>query len=148
MDWIDVLEQTDINDLLEKFGYFHDGCLKELHLWTETYVNEDLTMHVSSGLDTNVRILFQRQFKNPSAIELLFEGVTNFHIIPSPENYDSIIYDAIILKHDGHFYWANNYEWNPEKDLHSGTSWISARNLKWRDASNWLGQQIRYSVQD
>lgn len=48
-------------------------------------------------------MLFQRQYSNPSAIELLFEGVTGIHIIPTPENYDSIIRDAIILKSDDKF---------------------------------------------
>jgi hypothetical protein len=51
-------------------------------MWTERYVDENLSMGMSPELDTNVRILFQRQFRDPSAIELLFEGVTQFHIIP------------------------------------------------------------------
>ena len=40
------------------------------------YVDESLAMTVPGGLDTNVKILFQRQYENPSAIEILFEGVT------------------------------------------------------------------------
>jgi len=57
-----------------------------------------------------VRILFQRQYCDPSAIKLLFEGVTQFHIVPS----HSIIYDAKLILHNGIFYWAGNYDWDPE----------------------------------
>ena len=74
-------------------------------------------MTVPGELDTNVKMLFQRQYSNPSAIELLFEGVTGIHIIPTPENYDSIIRDAIILKSNGNFYWADDYNFQPEKEL-------------------------------
>ena len=81
MEWIEVNDSEDIENLLEKFGGFHDSCLKELFMWTDSYVDENLSMGVSAELDTNVRILFQRQFRDPSAIELLFEGVTQFHIV-------------------------------------------------------------------
>ena len=114
MDWIEVKDSKDIEIILDEFGRFHDSCLKELYMWTESYVDEDLSMAVASGLDTEERILFQRQFRSPSAIELLFEGVTQFHISPSPENYDSIIYDATLIFHKGLFYWANQYDWKPK----------------------------------
>ena len=72
-------------------------------MWTGTYVNEGLSMSVPSELDTNVKMLFQRQYSNPSAIEFLFECVTGIHIVPTPENYNLIIQDAIILKSDDNF---------------------------------------------
>ncbi|GLC90145.1 hypothetical protein [Lysinibacillus piscis] len=148
MTWIHVHNQADIEHLLQTFGYFHDGCLKELHMWADTYVNENLAMTVPSGLDTHVRMLFQRQFNNPSAIELLFEEVTGLHIHPSAENHDSIIYDAIVLQHEGHFYWANHYNWHPQTSSLHNIHWISAKKLKWREVSDWMGPQQRYGVQD
>ena len=115
-------------------------------MWTDSYVDGNLSMGVSPELDTYVRILFQRQFRDPSAIELLFEGVTQFHIVPSPINFDSIIYDAKLILHKGLFYWADAYDWEPEDySLHTN-SWISAKSLKWRDASSWMGKQNRYGV--
>ncbi len=146
MEWIEVKDSKDIEKILDKFGWFHDSCLKELYMWTESYVDEDLSMAVPSGLDTNVRILFQRQFSHPSAIELLFEGVTQFHILPSPENYDSIIYNATLIFHNGLFYWANQNDWQPENNTTDTSSWISAKSLRWRDASSWMGKQNRYGV--
>lgn len=146
MEWIEVKDSKDIENLLDKFGGFHDSCLKELYMWTESYVDENLSMGISPELDTNVRILFQRQFHDPSAIELLFEGVTQFHIVPSPINYDSIIYDAKLILHKGLFYWADDYDWEPEDYSLDTNSWISAKRLKWRDASSWMGKQNRYGV--
>ena len=146
MEWIEVKDSKGIENLLEKFGGFHDSCLKELYMWTDSYVDENLSMGVSPELDTNVQILFQRQFCDPSAIELLFEGVTQFHILPSPINYDSIIYDVKLILHKGLFYWADAYDWEPEDCSHHTNSWVSAEHLKWRDASSWMGKQNRYGV--
>lgn len=144
MTWIELKNELNIKNFLDQFGYFHDGCLKEMHIWTGTYVNEDLSMTVPGELDTNVKILFQRQMNDPSAIELLFEGVTDIHITPSPENYDSIIYEAIIFKNKNNYYWSNNVNFHPEKGIEEGWSWIGAKKLKYREVSHWLGKENRY----
>ncbi|MGF9963282.1 hypothetical protein [Bacillus rhizoplanae] len=115
-------------------------------MWKECYVGERLSMAVPTGLDTNVRILFQRQFENPSAIELVFEGVTQFHVIPSGENQDSIIYDATLLLQDDTFYWENMYGWTLDDNHYKDVSWIAAKGVKWRDVSSWVGKQMRYGV--
>ena len=47
MDWIEVKDSKDIEILLDKFGGFHDSCLKELYMWTESYVDENLSMGMS-----------------------------------------------------------------------------------------------------
>ncbi|MDQ6596444.1 hypothetical protein E2K98_30275 [Bacillus salipaludis] len=146
MDWIDVKDSNDIENLFDKFGGFHDSCLKVLHMWTESYVDENLSVFMSPELDTNVRILFHRQYRDPSEIELLFKGVTQFHIVPSPINYDSIIDEAKLILHKGLFYWSDYYDSDPEDYTLGSYSWISAKSLKWRDASSWMGKQNRYGV--
>ncbi|CRK82992.1 hypothetical protein BN000_02947 [Neobacillus massiliamazoniensis] len=143
MDWIKVKDSKDIENLLSKFGGFHDSCLKELYMWTESYVDKSLSMGISPELGTNVRILFQRQYRDPSAIELLFEGVTQFHIVPRP---DSIIYGAKLILHEGFFYWADEYGWEPEDYILGTDNWLSAESLKWREVSSWMGKQNRYGV--
>jgi hypothetical protein len=145
MEWIEIKGNEDIKKLLKMFGNFHDSCLKELLMWTDSFVDKDLSMGVGLGLDTNIRMHFQRQFINPSAIELLFEGVTQFHLSPSPENYDSIILDAILLLQDGTFFWADAYDWKPISHDHEVT-WIASKRVKWRDVSNWMGDNRRYGV--
>ncbi|WP_339147191.1 MULTISPECIES: hypothetical protein [unclassified Sutcliffiella] len=146
MEWKELKDRNDIYNLLETFGEFHDSCLKELYMWTESYVDESLSMGMSTDLDTNVRILFQRQNDNPSAIELLFEGVTQFHIVPSPINYDPVIYEAKLILHEGYFYWADDLDWEPNTYTQGANSWISAKNLKWRDVSSWMGKRNRYGL--
>jgi hypothetical protein len=143
-DWHRVQTDADVEQLLSTFGGFHDGCLREAHIWTETYVTEDLTMACPGHLDTHVRLLFQRQWRDPSAIELLFDQVIAFHLAPSPENYGSEIADAALLIQDGIIYWAESWQWRPEHPERDESTWIAAKQLRWRDASSWMGEQLRY----
>ncbi|WP_301110211.1 hypothetical protein [Sporosarcina sp.] len=145
MDWNEVTNRAEIKHLLETFGFFHDSCLKELYMWTESYVNDDLSMNVPPHLDTNVRILFQRQAEDPSAVELLFEGVTQCHILPSLKDHDSVIYGATLISQNNQFYWADASDW--ETGDYSA-SWISAECLKWRNASDWMGKENRYGAME
>jgi hypothetical protein len=145
MGWKQIQNTTDIEHLMKSFGYFHDSCLKELHMWSEHFVDDDLSMSVSSGLDHRVRILFQRQGSNPSAIELMFEQVTQMHILPSPENHDSIIYNVSFIFKDDLFYWANDSSWRPEDKAENQVSWLSSKEVKWRDGSDWMGDELRYT---
>lgn len=131
---------------MDLFGGFHDSCLKELYMSTETFVAEDLSMSMSVNLDTSVRILFQRQDRDPSAVELLFKRTTHFHIYPRGENQDSIIYGAKLVLEEGQFYWAQDEEWQIDKPFLHPISWIAAKELHWRDVSPWLGKEQRYGV--
>lgn len=145
MNWIELKEELEIRELLENYGYFHDGCLKEVHMWTETHVDDNLTMNAPSGLDTNVKLLFQRQFKNPSVIELWFEGITGIYILPTLEKFDSILFEAIILKQKDTYYWSDDIDFDPNQ-IEYNISWISAKKLRWREKNDWLGKQNRYGA--
>lgn len=143
-NWNEINDEEDIIKFMDTFGWFHDSCLKELHLWTDHWVDKDLAMSISPNLDYRVQILFQRQDKGPSAIEMLFEEVTRLHIIPSPENYDSIIFGATFVLKDSTFYWAGDEGWIPEDPSKYGVNWISSKKVRWRDASEWMGSELRY----
>ena len=144
MTWIKIETEDDIDQLLHAFGRFHDGCLREAHIWTEHYVDEDLSMACTGNLDTHIRMLFQRQWKNPSAIELRFDQVIRFNLVPSPENCDSVIFDATLLLREGVIYWAEWRNWTPDSDDRDAITWVAAKGLFWRDASEWMGQRLRY----
>lgn len=146
MNWNKINSSTDIENFMDLFGGFHDSCLKELYMSTETFVDEDLAMSMSVNLDTCVCILFQRQDRDPSAIELLFKGVTHFHIQPRAEDQDSIIYGAKLVLEEGRFYWAEDEEWQINHPFLHPVSWISAKELYWRDVSPWMGKEQRYGV--
>ena len=68
------------------FGNFHDSCVREVHVVTGHFVEEDLTMRVDWR--TTIHMLIQRQFRNPCAIELRFEEVVGLRMVPpQPECY-------------------------------------------------------------
>ena len=85
-----------------------------------------------SCLDTNVRALFQRQFRGPSAIELLFQEVVRVEVDPTPDNFDSIIDSAGFHLAEGVFTFETN------------TITIQAKKVSWRDVSQWMGAHARY----
>ncbi len=148
MTWVEVTNQADLDLLMNTFGAFHDACIKEMYLWTESYVDSDLSMSCPPHLDTHVRLLIQRQFEDPSAIELLFDEVRRINVVPSPDNYDSIIFDATLLLREGIFYWADVGRWLPDQENSMNATWIAANKLKWRDASDWMGEKLRYGPQE
>ena len=143
MNWNEIKNQANADTLLKLFGWFHDGCIREALLWTEHWVSHDLSMSCPGNLDNRIRFLIQRQFKNPSAIELLFEEVTRFNLVPTPENYDTTIYEAVLLVRDDHIYWSPESGWSPDSDNRDEETWISAKKLRWREV-NWLGQELHY----
>jgi hypothetical protein len=146
--WNHIASKADAEKLLDVFGGFHDGCLREAHVWTEHWVAPDLHMHCTGELDTRIRILIQRQFNAPSAIELLFEQVVTFHLQPSPHNYDSIIFDATLLLDSDTVYWADVGGWLPTASGRDRSTWIAAKKVSWRDASAWMGSDLRYGADD
>ena len=143
MEWKEIKTQVDADDLMKIFGDFHDSCIREAHLWTDYWVSHELSMACSGHLDNKIRFLIQRQFDNPSAIELFFEQVTRFNLVPSPENYDSIILSATLLVRDDSVFWSPEGDWSPEEPNRDKSTWVSAKELRWREV-DWLGKDLRY----
>jgi hypothetical protein len=133
--WQQLTGAEGCHHLLTLFGGFHDSCLREMHLSTRHAVHEDLRMSVDPSLDMAATILFQRQFRNPSAIELRFAELISLHANATPENYDSIIADAGLTFSTGEFHFDAD-----------GIVEISARQLAWRDTSRWMGFTNRYGI--
>lgn len=114
-------------------------------MWTDHYVDTDLSMSVSANRDHRVRVLLQRQAMNPTAIELIFDELVQMYINPSPENYDSIIFGATFVHRDGLFYWADDRDWEPDGEYrYANINWICSKKVKWRDVSDWTGATLRY----
>ncbi len=139
--WQPLENQTQLDELMSLFGNFHDACLREMHAVTGHCVHEDLSMTVD--WKTTVHMLAQRQFHHPSAIELRFEEIVELRLSAPPPNCENIIYDAAFFIQDETFYWADDGSWTP--DSHSSqNTWVAARKVYWRDASDWLGPHLRY----
>ncbi|MDI9639421.1 hypothetical protein QPK87_19055 [Kamptonema cortianum] len=144
MNWIRIYSQKDLNALLDTFGGFHDACSHEAHIWTQEFVNTDLSMNVPGQRNAAVRMLFQRQWKKPSAIELLFEELVTLHYWPTQDNDDPSIFDATLLLSEGTIYWAGHEGWSPKDSDRDRVTWIAAKKLAWREASDWMGAELRY----
>lgn len=87
-------------------------------------------------------MLLQRQWPNPSAIELLFQNIIAFHLFATERRYEANIYDGTLtLREDGTFFWAN--DWGKEIPTEK-TTWVTSRALSWRDVSDWMGPTLRY----
>lgn len=142
--WKRVESQGDANWLMELVGGLHDGCLREVHIWSGNSVDSYFMMRCADYRETRARLLIQRPWKDPSAIELLFEQVVTFHLQPSSENGDSIIFSATLLRRDDTFYWADLGAWSPESETRDAATWIAAKQLCWRDVSAWMGSELRY----
>jgi hypothetical protein len=147
MNWNEIKTQADADALMELFGSFHDGCVREAHLWTGHYVAPDLSMACPCNLDNSIRFHVQRQFRNPSAIELLFEQVTRFNLVPTPDNYDTIIFEAAFLVRDGTIFWCTDSRWTPDCRERDECTWISAKQLRWREV-DWLGEELYYGPKE
>jgi hypothetical protein len=147
MEWKEIKTQTDAEALMDLVNEFHDGCIREAHLWTGYWVNNELSMNCPSNLHNCIRFLIQRQWKNPVAIELLFKEVTRFILVPAPENYDSIIYESVLLVQNSNIYWSVDSRWSPDSPYRDECTWISAKKLSWREV-DWLGEKLHYGPKE
>ncbi|MEE8106718.1 MAG: hypothetical protein V3T86_14390 [Planctomycetota bacterium] len=140
MTWHQIHQQEHADALMRVFS-FCDACLREVHLWTGHWVSKDLSMSCDS--ENRIRLLVQRQCRNPSAIEMLFEEVTRFNLVPPLLSQDSIIDGAVLLVREGTVYWSPDDEWSPDLAARDESTWLSAKKLRWREV-DWLGEQLRY----
>ncbi|MBZ5724336.1 MAG: hypothetical protein LAP87_05005 [Acidobacteriia bacterium] len=140
--WQALSAPHQIDALMDLFGHFHDACVRKIHVATGHYVVQDLSMSVDWR--TSVHLLVQRQFPNPSAVELRFEEVVGLKVSPPPPDCESIVLRVAFFLRDRVFYWAENSDWSPESTVRDEITWVAARRAWWRDASEWMGPDLRY----
>lgn len=156
--WRQLTSEGDVASLMHAFGAFHDSCLKEACVSTESYVATNLSMSCPGHLHTNAHVLFQRQFKPVSVIELFFEQLTHFTLSPSPEGCDSIIHYARVTLEGGIFSLIGTFTAGPlrlppgtpsgvwQRQPGTGEFRVAGRRLSWREAPGWLGSETRYGA--
>lgn len=140
--WYELITTEDLQQFMDLVGCFHDGCIREIHVDSGHYVAENLSMTV--GGKTTAHMLVQRQFRAPSAVELYFDNVVRLAVNPPPLGYDAIIYEATFCLREQVFYWAESKEWDTDSRNRDDFTWIAARRVWWRDASEWMGPDLRY----
>lgn len=154
--WIAIDSQSSIDRLLRDFGGFHDSCLREVSIGTETYVGENLAMSCPGHLETSAYLFLQSQNRSLPAIEIKCERVTGIKITPTPDNCDSIITGGSITSDGKTYRIALNFMSGPMTG--PPNSWISiqkkpytepdieftAESISWHPVDNGLGKQLRY----
>jgi len=144
MTWQEIKTAEQASAFLKLFGHFHDGCIREAHLFTGHHVRSDLSMVVSGELDTSMKFLVQRQFKKPSCVELLFEQITRINIVPTDQNYDSIIYNSSISVEGGDITWIIEKVSTADRLEANVDTWVRAKKLSWREANQNIGSDLIY----
>jgi hypothetical protein len=76
--WTEIKDNSDIDKLMNAYGFFHDSCLRDIYITTREFVDNNLAMHFDNKLSAT--LLFQRQFGPNTVIELqvgFFTGLTS-----------------------------------------------------------------------
>lgn len=133
--WRQVVNDDDAEELLSTFGAFHDSVIRELYFWTGQFV-DDHAVHCDP--ETFARMLFQRGWPNPRAIELLFGEVIVCTIVPTPRGYDPMMSAGWITPTEQGWMWSEFEPAVPQEG-----SWVSAKSLWWRPV-DWMGSELRY----
>ena len=154
--WLALDSEQAIENLMLQFNGFHDGCLREMVLATETYVDERRSMAIRGHLDTSALLYFQGQSKQLSAIEIRCEGISHLKLRPTPDNHDSTIaYGTVQLDSDRcrlAVYFMGGPLTGPPN------TWMAvkpsppedpdlemiAQRIEWRALPNTFGNRLRY----
>lgn len=144
--WNEVKSQNDADALMELFGGFHDGCIKEMKYISGEYVNEELSMNLFNSL-RDLYVIFQHQNRNPSTIEVVFSRLIRMNLAPQDEQFDGIILGACIAVNEDCVIWVDD-DWvkaeNIGEALNEENTWIKAGEMKWRVADEYIGSEEVY----
>jgi len=144
MEWHELVCQDDIDKLMNIYGHFHDGCIKEIHYISGAYVGDNLSM-MPINTQRILKVIFHRQARNPAAIEVEFSKLVQFNLKPVDENYTTEIFGTFMKYINGVIYWADDDSWNIESEDKSEYTWIAASHVRWRENNNYLSDEIIYN---
>lgn len=134
-DWNPVRTLSELEDFLCRFGHAHDGILKEVHWVNSDFVHADLTM--SPYRLGSLRMLVQRQVANFSAVEFKLFNVWEVHLYTT----------SFIFEGSARLDVSNEVLGVPRAllQLEFDASWFTFETMEWRDASEWMGDEVRFS---
>lgn len=141
--WNEIVCEKDLDSFMNIMCGFHDSCVKEIKYISGAYVNEKLSMSPVNSQRV-LCVIIQRQFEDPSAIEMQFAGLKYLKLFPNGENYTCEILDASMIIKEDCIYWCDCGGLS-EKDIESYTgTTICASKVRWRAADEYIGEQEVY----
>ena len=140
--WTQIKNQKDIDDLMEKFDYFHDSCVKEIKYTSGMYVEKEAKGMNAVNEKREVHVIVQRQWR-PYCLEMIFEKILCMGLKPQDECYDGVIYDAYITKEKDYWVWFDATDFKDDyKEMYdyNNVTFVKAEKIKWRFNDELLGE--------
>ena len=138
--WNEISDANDLSEFMEKIGYFHDSCLKEIKYTSGAYVGEDLAMYPINDRRT-LSVIIQRQFDNISMLELKFEGLCYLNLFPADTQYTCEILDSTMILKSDRIYWCDSGGLSENDLVHYDGTLVCASKLRWRPIEGCMGQK-------
>ena len=138
--WNEIISQDDLNNFMRLFGGFHDSCLKELKYTSGAYVEKNLLMHPFNK-ERVLKVIFQRQYENPSVVEIEFTGLLRMNLyLEDSDNYTCEITGATMILGDNCIYWCDCDGLSESDFSNYQGALILSSGVKWRTVDEYIGQ--------
>ncbi len=145
--WNEITTEQDLLEFLEKHGYFHDSCIKEIKYYSGAYVKEDLCMWPFNN-DSSLKMIVQRQHEDNSVIEFMFNKLKFLKVFPCDDKYTCEILDISMFFDDNLIYFCDCGGHTKEKIKNYEGTVICAESFCWRVCENCLGSKEVYVNND
>jgi len=141
--WNEINNDEDLKHFMDIHYAFHDSCVKELRYISGAYVDENLSMYPRNNKRI-LKVIIQRQFENPSVIELEFLGLKYLKLFPVDEKDTCEILDVTMILKEDCIFWCDCGGLS-EADLENYTGTIiCASKVRWRAADEYIGSKEVY----
>ena len=126
-----IKNETDISELMIFYDNFHDSLIKEIHYTSGGYVQDDRVMYPVNS-ERALSILFESQHAECKILELQFDKIKEFHLIPNGPDFDCVIYGATFKKDGKLFFWADCPDLSVDKIPKDYGTWVISESVSWR----------------
>lgn len=141
--WNEIVDEKDIQNFMNKVGFFHDSCIKEMRYYSGAYVDDNLAMYPINDKRI-LNVIIQRQFEDLSMIELQFIGLKYLSLFPTDEEHTCEILDSTMLLKDDCIYWCDCGDVSENAFMDYEGTFVCAFKLRWRSIENRMGQDVFY----
>lgn len=143
--WNEIKSGKDLKSFMDTVCGFHDSCIKEIKYISGAYVDETLSM-LPINTQRTLSMIIQRQFENPSVVEMQFVGLKYLRLFPIGEDYTCEILDTTMILKKDCIYWCDCGGLSAtDIENYTGTT-ICASKVRWRAADEYIGSDEIYAA--
>ena len=138
--WNTISSKEDLDSFISVFGGFHDSCLKEMKYNSGAYVANDLSMYPYNK-ERLLRLIFQRQYDNPAAIEMEVSGLIIMRLsLKDADLYTCEILGATMIMAEDRIYWCDCAGVSEEDLMNYEGILICGSQIRWRPLEERIGK--------